>query len=316
MSGVESQEASQAPAIGAGARLAAARRQQGLHIAALAAQLKVPQARLEALEAERWDQLPDATHARALATSVCRVLGLDPTLVLATMPRGAGAALERVTAGLNQPVRDGAGWTLPRGVWWLGAVALLLVAAALALWPRQGGWAELLPQIGAENTAQPPADLPSAAAAPLPVTEASASVMPLQPANDASVPAAASHAQLAAPASAASRLTSAQGVSLSQAGAPASAALAAASFPAAAATGAMLEVRASQGASWISVVDAQGVSLASRLLQQGEVLALEQTRPPLRVVLGNAPALTLRWRGQGQALDAYAQTRVARLELK
>jgi hypothetical protein len=34
------------------------------------------------------------------------------------------------------------------------------------------------------------------------------------------------------------------------------------------------------------------------------------------VVLGNAPVLELRWRGQAQALEGYEQRRVAKLELK
>ena len=113
----------------AGALLAAARRKQGLHIVTLAAQLKVSPARLEALEAERWQDLPDPTHARALATSVCRVLGIDAAAVLAGMPKGGGAALERVSAGLNEPVRSGAGWPA-NGLRWLLLVLLLLAVAA------------------------------------------------------------------------------------------------------------------------------------------------------------------------------------------
>lgn len=313
MSAIDSQEQPVPPApAGAGARLAAARRQQGLHIAALAAQLKVPQARLEALEAERWSQLPDATHARALATSVCRVLGLDPVPVLAGMPRGPGAALERVSAGLNQPVRDGGGWALPRGAWWLGALALLLVAAALALWPRDGAWGEFLPHLGSDATVQPPAEMPSASAAPALVTGSESS----QPAGVASFPGSLQNAPAATSASSSVAAAAPSSVPLVETLATEQQSSPPAATAPPTAAGTLLEIRANQGASWISVVDGQGVSLASRLLQQGEVLALDEARAPLRLVLGNAPALSLRWRGQNQALDAYAQTRVARLELK
>ena len=51
----------------AGAMLRAAREQQGLHIAALAAAIKVTPRKLDALEHDRWDELPDATFTRALA---------------------------------------------------------------------------------------------------------------------------------------------------------------------------------------------------------------------------------------------------------
>ena len=65
---------------GAGRRRAAERgpaaargaRAQGLHIAALAAAIKVAPRKLELLEADRFDELPDATFTRALAQTVCR----------------------------------------------------------------------------------------------------------------------------------------------------------------------------------------------------------------------------------------------------
>jgi cytoskeleton protein RodZ len=79
---------------------------------------------------------------------------------------------------------------------------------------------------------------------------------------------------------------------------------------------ARLDIEAHAGASWISVVDAKGISQAARMLTQGERFTLEQPEAPLRLVLGNAPALRLSWRGQPQALDAHTAARVARLELK
>ena len=63
----------QAP-LSAGTILCQAREAAGLHIAVLAVSLKVPVAKLEALETDRLDELPDAVFARALAASVCRQL--------------------------------------------------------------------------------------------------------------------------------------------------------------------------------------------------------------------------------------------------
>ena len=51
----------------AGTLLRAAREKQGLHIAALAAAIKVSPRKLDALENDRWHELPDATFVRALA---------------------------------------------------------------------------------------------------------------------------------------------------------------------------------------------------------------------------------------------------------
>jgi cytoskeleton protein RodZ len=261
---------------GPGALLEAARRKKGLHIAALAAQLKVSQARLEALEAERWDQLPDANHARALATSVCRVLGLDAAPVLAGMPRGAGASLERMSAGLNRSYRSDDQWRAQGPRWWfLGVLILLLaVAAGLAFWPSS---AKPLPEVLIDA-------LPAAASTAVPGL-APVPAVQLQPGS-------------------ASEVTPATG--------PASVAMA--SKPSSAGA-ALLEIRASQGASWVSVLDANGASLAARLLSQGEVLTLEP-QAPVRLTLGNAPALSLSWRGEKQTLAAYETTRVAKLELK
>ena len=66
----------------AGAILRRAREATGLHIAALAVSLKVPVRKLEALEADRLEQLGDAVFVRALASSVCRSLKMDPAPVL------------------------------------------------------------------------------------------------------------------------------------------------------------------------------------------------------------------------------------------
>src|ERR1700755_2602594 len=89
----------------AGAWLRNARQQRGLHIAALAVMLKVPQAKLEALEADRFDQLPHATFAPALPTAMCRALRVDPAPVLALLPRTRDREFD-VRPGLNQPFRE------------------------------------------------------------------------------------------------------------------------------------------------------------------------------------------------------------------
>ena len=44
----------------------------------LAASLKVTPRKLELIEANRFDELPDTTFVRALALSMCRALKVDP----------------------------------------------------------------------------------------------------------------------------------------------------------------------------------------------------------------------------------------------
>ena len=76
--------------------LRAARRAQGLHISMLAASIKVTQRKLESLEADRYDELPDMTFTRALAKTVCRSLKIDEAPVLALLPRLGEQSLDRV----------------------------------------------------------------------------------------------------------------------------------------------------------------------------------------------------------------------------
>ena len=91
---------------GPGAMLRAARERQGLHIAALAAAIKIPQRKLEALESDRHDELLDATFTRALAMTVCRALKIDPAPVLAQLPQIGGKPLPDVAGGLRAPYRE------------------------------------------------------------------------------------------------------------------------------------------------------------------------------------------------------------------
>lgn len=131
-------------ALNAGQRLKRAREQAGLHVVALAAALKVPVKKLEALEAGRTDELPDATFARALAASVCRQLKIDPTEILAGLPQAGGSRLGEGHA-LNTPFRSPrdpvgpsvASRTLKRPI--TAALAILLGAALVWWWVPQPG---------------------------------------------------------------------------------------------------------------------------------------------------------------------------------
>lgn len=118
-----------------------ARETMGIHIVALAAALKVPVRKLEALEANRWEELTDMTFTRALASSVARHLKIDPVPVLAGLPTAALAKLN-TPAGLGR-VENGAASVslalapavpLGRHTWLAGV--LLLGAAALYFSPQ------------------------------------------------------------------------------------------------------------------------------------------------------------------------------------
>ncbi len=281
----------------AGALLRAARERQGMHIAALAAAIKVPAAKLEALEAGRYDELPDATFARALANTLCRVLKIDPAPVLALLPGtpDTGTGLARVDSGLNTPFRDRSGradpaeWTpWRRPVLWLVAL-LLLSAAAFVLVPSAPSLPLPLPVVDIGTTpviiAEPPAVLPDAASAP---------------ASDAAMPGAAASDPTALMAA-----TTAVAATIAAAVAPASAAVAAA--------GESLLLRAKQ-ATWVLVVDADQQTLLSRVMTAGETLSFI-AKPPLRLRIGNVQGIELQFRGQPVNLAAASQNNIANLSL-
>lgn len=288
----------------AGAWLRNARQQRGLHIAALAVMLKVPQAKLEALEADRYDDLPDATFARALATSVCRALKVDAAPVLALLPRTRDQQFD-MRPGLNQPFRErSAGGPIDGGV--LAVVArpvvwgpaLLLIAAAAIYW-IPAGW---LPE--REAASAPTAVFPASGVV---TAAASAPVVEFVPAPAATEPVASAPVTLAAsaPAVVASAPLQVRDVAPPPAATPAPAP--------ATATGPALRVSASAD-SWIEIVDAKGQIVLSRVLRQGEQQDLAGTAP-YKVRVGNVGGTKIEWRGSVVDLAARASNNVARLEL-
>lgn len=286
----------------AGAWLRNARQQRGLHIAALAVMLKVPQAKLEALEADRFDQLPDATFARALATAMCRALKVDPAAVLALLPRTSEREFD-VRPGLNQPFRergaspiDGSVLALAaRPVVW-GPVLLLIAAAALYWIPA--GW---LPERG--DAAASTAAASAVAASAVPVEFVAAPPAASTPAAVAATPASAA---VPVPEPVASAPLQVREVAAPVAAAPVAPALA---VP----LGQALRVTAAAD-SWIEIVDAKGQVLLSRVLKQGEQQEFGGAAP-YKLRIGNVGGTRIEWRGAAVDLAARATNNVARLEL-
>lgn len=283
----------------AGALLRELRSKQGLHIGAMAAMLKVPQAKLEALEADRWQDLPDVTFARALAKAMCGVLKVDATAVLALLPRGNESEL-MVSRGLNQAYREHDGRAeglslavLQRPLVW-GSLLLLLAAAAVYLMPA--GWVERLSQpqpatpevIIATPQANPPALEPTLIEPAVAASAVALEVLPVPLANTAPAP---------MPAASASASTSTP-------------ALAAVPAPA----GAVPLVVKISAESWVEVVDARGQVLLSRTLRTGEEQSLAGL-PPLKVKVGNVAGTEMLLRGSKVDLAGQSQNNVARLEL-
>lgn len=287
----------------AGGMLRQARQAQGLHIAALAAAIKVTPRKLEMLEADRFDELPDATFARALAQTVCRTLKIDAEPVLAKLPLPPQMnRLEHVTRGLNEPFRDRISRVegfdrsvLFRPVVW--GPALLVLATLVVYLIPQGTWRlpNLLPSDGASA----------------PVSTEVISVPPVAaPASDATQ-AASPVAESAAPGASAvvETVHSAPAPSEQASASPMPAAAAANAAP----TGPLV-LRASSE-SWVEVRDAGGQVLLSRSLLAGESVGLDGAMP-LRLKIGNADGTEVSFRGKPVELAPFVRDNVARLELK
>lgn len=303
----------------AGALLRDAREAAGLHIAALAVALKVPVAKLEALEADNFSALPDMVFVRALASSVCRTLKIDPQAVLALLPQGEGPRLSAGDVGLNAPVKGFAGRSSAapfkgagsRSFVW--AVGLLLIGAALMMFLPRGLDADLsallkqpetttkIPMptgnvaqeisvaVGAEQR------VPSAAPAPAPAAAAAAAVgvgveLPagesIKPAGIASHPIVLPSVEASAPSSA----------------------------PAADAPSGVLAFKA-RSESWIQVRDAAGALVLQRNLAPNELVSVSGVLP-LAVVIGRADATEVFVRGKPYDIGPVSRENVARFEVK
>jgi cytoskeleton protein RodZ len=283
-------------ATGAGAMLRAARERQGLHIAALAAAIKVSPRKLDALENDRWNELPDATFTRALAQTVCRTLKIDARPVLDKLPAAAAVALEPTDAGLNAPFRDRPGRDEPglavaaiKPMVW--GAALLMVAAVAVYFMPPGLFDGVRPGAAPQS-------------APAPVAVASAPV---------AVPVVALAPEAAASVSAAASAPQAGGETVFSAPAPAELAASAAPAGTAPPVAGVLQLRTSE-ASWMEVRDGRGSTLLSRTVMPGEAVGLDGVRP-FSLVIGNAGATQLVYRGQVIDLAPRTRDNVARFEL-
>jgi cytoskeleton protein RodZ len=284
--------------ISAGALLRQAREAAGLHVAALAVAMKVPVKKLEALEADRYGDLPDTTFTRALAASVCRTLKVDATPVLERLPQGRLPLLGRDDNGVNAPFRAPRSGSQPfftdnlsRPAMVVGAL-LLLAALVVLLAPN-------LPSFSLPDAINPQAGVAQGAPdsvaveVPTPVNSVAGdtATMTLTPSPGLSVvsstPTVPSPTLVVTP-------TGAGGVDLANA---------------------LVVFKAGQTDSWVQVTDAKGKNILRRNLQPGETVGAGGS-PPLAVVVGRADAMEITVRGRAFDVKAVSRDNVAKFEVK
>lgn len=286
------------PGLSAGALLRQAREAAGLHVAALAVAMKVPVKKLEALEADRYADLPDTTFTRALAASVCRTLKVDAAPILERLPAGTQPMLRTETRTASAPFRPSRDGLQPSlignfsrpAVWVVGL--LLLAALVITLLPN-------LPSFSISNVLNPGAEPGQGATesvaigAPVPVSSSpgDAVTMSLTPTPGLSVaistPTVPSPTMVVSPAAPA-------GLD------PANA---------------LVVFKAGSTDSWVQVTDSKGKNILRRNLQSGEAVGAGGS-PPLAVVVGRADAVEVTVRGQAFDLKPIARDNVAKFEVK
>jgi cytoskeleton protein RodZ len=288
----------------AGMLLRRAREAQGLHVAALAVSLKVPVRKVEALEEDRYDMLTDAVFVRALASSICRTLKIDPQPVLDRLPQTTPPRLARVADGINANFRapnDGAppSWLhqLTRPVF-LAVFGLLLAALVVVL----------LPAREQESTT---AEVPSPATPSLPIANVPVDPSVSLPAPDPAATAAESPA-VAAPVTPAP--VAAPATPAPVAPAPVSPARVA-DVPAPAVAATSTVIFKAKAPSWVEVTDAKGAVAVRKVLAAGEA-AGASGEMPLRVTIGKVDSTEVQVRGKAFDLRPVSRDNVARFEVK
>lgn len=290
---------------GAGALIRDARQAQGLDIAALAAMLKVPVQKLQALEQEQFELLLDPVFVRALASSVCRILELDPAPVLQRLPAITAFKVLSQNRGINMPFRTRTGghgasvWShiSPPAIW-LG-LALLLGALALIFLPG------IQQEMSRYLTAAPSVISSGVLVEPASMTTAVTS----QVTTDSDGPKAISN--LTAPTL---PPTEVQALILT----PANFSAAPAQLPSLnippVNTNATITFSAN-GESWVNVTDAKGVVVLGRTLRAGETVNASGALP-LNTVVGRSDVIQVQVRGQAFELAGVTKNNIARFEVK
>ncbi len=292
-----------APHFGAG--LAAARTRAGLGIAEMASRLRLHPRQIEALEAADLAHLPSAPYVRGFVRNYARELRIDPQPALRALEhwQAAHGVAEPVVAGAagrgRRPL-DSADWR--RGMLLLGVGVLAAALVIGSLWPQVRG--------GDAPAGRRPAAVTSVVPAPAPAAPAEAA--PAAPATDPATAAGLLSAPAAQPAAVATAPTANDGAAV-PAGAATSVATSKATSTATSTASVLL--RASQAA-WVQVIEPDGNVLLSHTVAAGSVEQF-RGRVPLRMVVGNAAAVSVEVRGKPYDLaQATTPGGVARLTIE
>lgn len=283
----------------AGARLRDARLAAGLSIDAVAQQLKLAPRQVKALEDDDYAQLPGRTFVRGFMRNYARLVRLDPGAVLASLPEASVApSLDRPSLALSTRAMGempddlhgksgSARWAIPMAL--VAIVAIAIVFEFVRPLAEQGKPA--IPDKSTAATSALTAPGASGSGAPsAPDVTPTAPPSPQGPSGDQAVRGSAA---------------SSDAVTLR------TETVAAPSAP-----GAEMPLAfVFRGTSWIEVKDAKGAIVLSTIGYPGATHAVGGAAP-FEVVLGNAEAVTVTWRGTPFDSTPYVKQNVAKFTVK
>jgi cytoskeleton protein RodZ len=268
-----------------GQMLREAREEKGLTAHSLASSMKVPLKKIEAIESNQFEMLPDMVFARALALSICRHLKIDADPILKQFPPSVAHHLKSDESGINTPFRPSQEVSkfkfvniLTRPV---ALFSFVVILAALSLY--------IIPSIfSARSGAKPSAVVSQVNLAP--ATEVNLmppNIAPLAPASEA-------------------LLTPRLGVTgpvVIEGGSVASSVSAVAYI-----------VFKSRGVTWVEVIDAKGIVQLRKTLVAGEAVGASGALP-LSVVVGKVDAVDVTVAGKPFNLIGLSKDNIARFEV-
>jgi cytoskeleton protein RodZ len=279
------------PPEGVGAMLRARRLELGLSQADVAGMVKLQARRIEAMEQERWEELPDGPFLRGFLRNIARALNLDAASLMAgvdeslmrtgspdsiLIPQSAPHGMLPMRSGPADERRGGR--TLV-----YGAFVFALIAALIA-WSGTESFDRAL--VAAKRTIEPSAPRVNAAPVPLSDRTVAPDAPPVSLAPVAGDPVATAGVNAASPQPARPVTTAGELPLLFHFNEP----------------------------SWVEVRSADGKVLLQQLNAAGSEQKIDG-EAPFSIVVGNAKGVALKFRGQPVDLTPYTRDSVARLKL-
>jgi cytoskeleton protein RodZ len=279
---------------GFGARLAAERQRHGWSISDAAGRLRLNPKQVLALEAEDLAHLPALPFVRGFVRNYARELGIDATELLVQLNARVAPSAEAVVKGdlvASTIVRSAERERLSRTAVLVGAPLLLVALGVIGWFATRSIEAPPAAPVGAEVPAAAggvAATSPAPATVPTTGAPGEVDAVPVAPATESEL------VDQTSPAAGKSAAAS-----------PAE--------PAATVNRGALRLTFNDE-SWVEIAQADGRILLSQLNEAGvERRVIGQ--PPFKVVIGNASAVVVEYRGKTIDLKPYTREQVARLTL-